>query len=109
MTAECCDISVPDELDNQWQNQDDELADLAKAFAHPARVQIIRFLLDQDEKACICGDICQQIPLAQSTVSQHLKILKRAGLIYGRVDGPRICYYIDRSRMVRFKELIAKL
>src|SRR6185312_1822024 len=67
---------------------DQELAGLAKALGHPARVQIMRFLLSQD--SCMCGDIVEHLPLAQSTVSQHLKILKAAGLIRGTIDGPRV-------------------
>lgn len=82
---------------------------LAKALGHPARVQIVRFLLAQDEDSCVCGDICDEIPLAQSTVSQHLKVLKEAGLIVGEVDGPRICYSIDRARLQRVSELLADL
>ena len=63
-----------------------ELARLAKAIGHPARVQILRFLAGRT--ACMCGDIVDELPLAQSTVSQHLKILKEAGLIRGEVDVP---------------------
>lgn len=92
-----------------WKNDDEELALLAKALGHPARVQIVRFLLAQGEGTCVCGDICEEIPLAQSTVSQHLKILKKAGLITGEVDGPRTCYSINRARLVRCRELLGAL
>ena len=70
-----------------------ELATLAKALGHPARVQIVRFLLSRD--SCMCGDIVEELPLAQSTVSQHLKMLKESGLIRGTIDGPRVCYCVE--------------
>lgn len=104
--SECRDALAPKAQGHLWQDQDEELAALAKALGHPARVRIVRFLLAQEEDTCICGDICEQVPLAQSTVSQHLKMLKRAGVIHGRVDGPRICYCVDRSRLARMRELL---
>ena len=84
---------------------DDELAALAKAVAHPARIRILRLLVRKT--ACVCGDIVDDLPLAQSTVSQHLKVLKEAGLIRGEVDGPRVCYCIEPSALRRFKVLVA--
>ncbi|RRJ92455.1 ArsR/SmtB family transcription factor [Flavobacterium macacae] len=72
------------------QNQ---IATIAKALGHPARVAIIEYLLSVD--TCICGDIVNELPLAQPTVSQHLKELKNAGLIKGSIDGNAICYCID--------------
>lgn len=86
---------------------DDELAALAKAIAHPARVQILRLLVRRT--ACVCGDIVDLLPLAQSTVSQHLKVLKDAGLIRGEVDGPRVCYCIEPAALRRFKALVGGL
>ena len=86
---------------------DDELAALAKALGHPARVRILRILVRRD--ACICGDIVDELPLAQSTVSQHLKILKEAGLIRGEVDGPRVCYCIEPRALRRLKALVGGL
>src|SRR5512132_318705 len=77
----------------EGDDADQELALLAKAVGHPARVQILRLLVRRD--ACICGDIVDELPLAQSTVSQHLKVLKDAGLIRGEIDGPRVCYCIE--------------
>ena len=82
-----------------------ELADLAKAIGHPARVQILRLLLDKN--TCVAGDIFLKLPLAQSTVSQHLKVLRQAGLIIGCDDGPRVCYCIDPQVLTRFKELVS--
>lgn len=86
---------------------DEELATLAKAIAHPARVQIIRILVRKT--SCVCGDIVDELPLAQSTVSQHLKMLKDAGLIRGEVDGPRVCYCIEPRALRRLKALVGGL
>lgn len=83
------------------------LARLAKALGHPARVAIIRLLLRRD--ACICGEIVEELPLAQSTVSQHLKQLKEAGLIRGEIDGPRVCYCVDEGAMALLRTLIEDL
>lgn len=80
---------------------------LAKALGHPARVQILRILVRRT--ACVCGDIVDEVPLAQSTVSQHLKVLKEAGLIRGEVDGPRVCYCIEPRALRRLKVLVAGL
>jgi len=85
----------------------DELAKLAWAVAHPARVRIVRLLIGR--KACVCGEIVDEITLAQSTVSQHLKILKESGLIQGEVDGPRVCYCINREKLKLLKRMIAGL
>ncbi|MFL5763022.1 MAG: ArsR/SmtB family transcription factor [Bacteroidia bacterium] len=80
---------------------------IAKALSHPARVAIIRLLAKQD--SCICNDIVEQLPLSQSTVSQHLKELKNAGLIQGEIDGPRVCYCIDRANWKKAKEIFSEL
>jgi ArsR family transcriptional regulator len=84
---------------------DEELAALAWAVAHPARVRILRLLLAK--KACVCGELVEMMPLAQSTVSQHLKILKDAGLVQGEVDGPKVCYCVNPAGLARLKELVA--
>jgi ArsR family transcriptional regulator len=86
---------------------DDELATLGKAIGHPARVKILRLLVRKD--ACVCGDIVDELPLAQSTVSQHLKVLKEAGLIRGEVDGPRVCYCIEPRALRRLRALVSGL
>jgi ArsR family transcriptional regulator, arsenate/arsenite/antimonite-responsive transcriptional repressor len=86
---------------------DDELALLAKALAHPARVRILRLLLDRD--ACFCGEIVERLPLAQATVSQHLKVLSDAGLIRGEIEGPRVCYCANLAPLERARDLIAAL
>lgn len=76
-----------------FSKKDQTLATFAKAIAHPARIAILKILAQNAE--CICGEIVEILPLAQSTVSQHLKELKEAGLINGIVDGPRSCYCIN--------------
>ncbi|MBI4817612.1 MAG: winged helix-turn-helix transcriptional regulator [Deltaproteobacteria bacterium] len=86
---------------------DEELAALAKALGHSARVKIMRILLRKN--ACICGDIVDELPLAQSTVSQHLKVLKEAGLIRGDVDGPRVCYCVEPRTLRRLRSLVGGL
>jgi ArsR family transcriptional regulator len=87
--------------------EDRELAALAKALAHPARVAILRRLLGHG--SCMCGDIVSGLPLAQATVSQHLRVLRDAGLIEGEVDGPRVCYGARPRVVERFAELAAGL
>ncbi len=82
-------------------------AKLAWAIAHPARVQIVRLLIGRE--ACVCGEIVDCLPLAQSTVSQHLKILKDSGLIQGEVDGPKVCYCINPEKLEQLKSLVAAL
>jgi ArsR family transcriptional regulator len=86
---------------------DVELAQLARALAHPARVRIVRLLARRGE--CVCGQIVLDLPLAQATVSQHLKVLKQAGIIRGHVDGPRVCYCLDSKVLKHVKELIGGL
>ena len=84
-----------------------QLAALAKALAHPARIAILQFLATR--KGCICGDIVGELPLSQSTVSQHLRELKNVGLIKGEVEGPSICYCIDERAWQRIKVAFADL
>jgi DNA-binding transcriptional ArsR family regulator len=78
---------------DEFTAQEIRIAELGKALSHPARIAIIKLLVKR--QACICGDIVDELPLSQSTVSQHLKELKNAGLIKGEIDGPRVCYCID--------------
>ncbi|MCC5942585.1 MAG: winged helix-turn-helix transcriptional regulator [Balneolaceae bacterium] len=80
-------------------------AELAKALGHPARIAILKLLSERD--SCVCGDITDQLPLAQSTVSQHLKALKSAGLIQGNVEGVRTCYCLDPKGINELTELLA--
>jgi DNA-binding transcriptional ArsR family regulator len=78
---------------DEFSVKDNRLAKYAKALSHPARVAILKLLIRK--QACICGDIVEELPLSQSTVSQHLKELKDAGLINGDIDGVKVCYCID--------------
>lgn len=91
----------------EGEDADEELAALSKALGHPSRVKILRILLRKN--TCICGDIVDELPLAQSTVSQHLKVLKEAGLIRGDVEGPRVCYCIEPHALRRLRVLIGGL
>lgn len=83
------------------------LAKYAKALAHPARVAILRILLER--QSCICGDIVEELPLSQSTVSQHLKELKEAGLIKGDIDGKKVCYCIDEQAWKEAQQMLQVL
>lgn len=84
-----------------------ELARLAKALGHPARVAIVRMLAEGGE--CVCGDIVSRLPLAQATVSQHLKVLKEAGLIEGEIDPPRVCYCVNPKIVRRLQTLVGEI
>jgi ArsR family transcriptional regulator len=97
----------PDLRPVEGKAADEELALLTKALGHPARVQIVRLLVRRE--TCICGDIVEELPLAQSTVSQHLKVLKEAGLIRGEIDGPRVCYCVEPHALRRLKALVGSL
>lgn len=79
-------------------------AELAKALGHPARIAILELLVRKN--TCICGDITGELPLAQSTVSQHLKALKQAGVIKGEIDGVKTCYCIDEQAAGELKSLL---
>ncbi len=81
-----------------------EIALIAKAIGHPARIAILQYLLKKN--ACVCGDIVDEIGLAQATVSQHLKELKQAGLIKGDIDGRSVCYCIDNTKWEIVKDLL---
>jgi ArsR family transcriptional regulator len=98
---------VPDTRPVEGAEADEELATFAKALGHPARVQIIRMLVRR--QVCVCGDIVDVLPLAQSTVSQHLKVLKDSGLIRGEISGPRTCYCIEPRALRRLKALMGSL
>lgn len=87
------------------------LAGRLKALGHPARLEILRVLAERG--TCICGEVVDVLPLAQSTVSQHLKVLKEAGFVRGEVDGPKSCYCLDQSVITQFRsdldELFARI
>ena len=80
---------------DEFTVKDNRIAAYAKALAHPARIAILKFLATK--AACQCGDIVEELPLSQSTVSQHLKELKEAGLIKGEIEGTKVCYCIDEK------------
>ncbi len=83
---------------------DEDVASIAKALSHPARIQIIRLLLSK--KTCIGGDIVDVVGLAQSTVSEHLRILKASGIIIGEITRPRVCYSLNPLRLNQFKDFL---
>lgn len=92
---------------HNFSSREQALAAFAKAIAHPARIAILKVLAEKNE--CICGEIVEVLPLAQSTVSQHLRELKEAGLINGSVDGPRSCYCINWPAFELFHQEFGQL
>ena len=92
---------------SEFKEIDNELATFAKALSHPARILILKTLAKKN--TCICGEIVEVLPLSQSTVSQHLKELKRVGLIKGEIEGPKICYCINPEVMEKVKKEFDKL
>ncbi len=105
----CCptpDGAAPTELRSlEGPEADEELAKLAKAIGHPARVRILRML--SRKEARVCSQIVDELPLAQSTVSEHLRILKEAGLVRSSQDGPRVGYCICYDGLRKLKALVA--
>ncbi len=92
---------------HEFSVKDNKLSKYAKALAHPARVAILKFLAAK--ATCQCGDIVEELPLSQSTVSQHLKELKLAGLIKGEIEGAKVCYCIDEKEWNAAKTSINQL
>jgi len=86
---------------------DRQLAAMAKALGHPVRVRIIRLLAARS--ACVTGDLVAELPLAQSTVSEHLRILREAGLIQGEIDGPRTSYCVNRAGLAAFQRAVSSI
>jgi len=91
----------------EFTKSQNELASLAKALGHPARIAIVQFLIRKE--SCFCGDIVDELPLSQSTVSQHLSELKKAGLIIGNTEGPSTCYCIDEKAWNKARKIINSL
>lgn len=87
--------------------EDEQLAKILKALGHPTRIRIVKYLREMD--SCICGQIVEIFPYSQSTISQHLKLLKESGIVCGEVDGPKRCYCINKELLERMKEYVAKL
>ncbi len=92
-----------------FDDEDQVLARRIKALAHPARLRIVRALMQVGGDGCCCRDIVSSLPLAQSTVSQHLKVLRQAGLIHGEISGPRSCYCLDRAALAAVVEAMQHL
>jgi ArsR family transcriptional regulator, arsenate/arsenite/antimonite-responsive transcriptional repressor len=92
---------------NEFAFEEVALGDFANALSHPARISILKTIARQNR--CICGEIVELMPLAQSTVSQHLKELKKAGLIHGEIEGPKSCYCIDRVRLGEMRKRLNAL
>lgn len=92
---------------SEFKTGDTWLADIAKALSHPARIRILKILTEMD--VCMCGDIVEKLPLSQSTVSQHLKELKRVGLIQGDIEGPKVCYCVNNKTLQKAKKELDKL
>jgi DNA-binding transcriptional ArsR family regulator len=91
----------------EFTKSQNELATIAKALGHPARIAILQFLASR--KTCVCGDIVDELPLSQSTVSQHLKELKKVGLIKGEIDGPSVCYCLDEKTVSKASKILGDL
>ena len=89
------------------EEQDLKLVRVFRALGHPARLKIVRLLAERD--SCICGEIVDELPLAQATVSQHLKVLKEAGIVVGTTEGPATCYCLAPDTVSFLRELVAKL
>lgn len=83
-----------------------ELAGLTRALAHPIRVRIVQIL---GQRSCVCGDLVEELPVAHTTVWQHLRVLKDAGVIKGEIDGPAVCYSLDATALERLVQLIGSL
>ncbi len=84
-----------------------KVAAIAKALSHPARIKILEVLTSMN--ICMCGDIVEQLPLSQSTVSQHLKELKNSGLIDGEIEGPKVCYCVNQKALQSAKKLLNEI
>ena len=92
---------------NLFSEEEIQLAEIAKALAHPARIKILKILLDTN--VCMCGQIVNLLPLAQATVSQHLKELKQVGLIQGEIEGPKTCYCLNPKIIEKAKNQFTQL
>lgn len=98
---------LPDLTKRLKGNSDKDLSRLCKALAHPARVKLVKILIDKG--SCFSGNLSEELPLAASTVSEHLRILKEVGLIKGEIEGQRRCYCVDEEILKSFKMLILQL
>lgn len=92
----------------EFEEKDILAARFAKALSHPARIAIVRLLANHNA-CCYCGDLTTELPIAQSTISQHLKVLKDVGLIDGEIAPPKVCYRINRENLLLAKKLFSEL
>jgi ArsR family transcriptional regulator len=86
---------------------DERLVEVFRALGHPARIRIVRVLMQRDR--CVCGELVDELPLAQATVSQHLKVLKEAGIIIGEIEGPAVCYCLAPGALAAVHDAVAQL
>ena len=100
-------INMGTSKNHAFAEEENTIAKYAKAISHPARVLILNMLIKK--QACVCGDIVDELPLSQSTVSQHLKELKAAGLIKGEIEGTSVCYCIDAAEWEKAKTALNNL
>lgn len=107
MVDSCCPPPATFPLPASETEANVQLAAFARALGHPARVAIMRLLLRRD--GCVVGSIVDALPLAQSTISQHLKHLKEAGLVRGTIDGPRVCYCVEPAALTLLSSLLNDL
>jgi len=105
--AEVPCTSPADPAPNELAIDDERLAVMAKALGHPMRVRILRLLVARN--ACVTGDLVAELPLAQSTVSEHLRILREAGLIQGEIEGPRTSYCVNRAGLAALQRAVFSL
>jgi len=102
---ECCNAPLKGTKKKEFSEE--ELGNLCKALGHPARVRLLRILLEKGE--CISGDLAEEFSLAQSTVSEHLRILKEAGFIQGTIDGPRRSYCVNGEVLEKFRSMVSSI
>ena len=94
---------MPITKEQNLTSEEEQLVNISKALSHPARISILKLMLDKN--TCFCGELTEEIGLSQSTISQHIKALKDAGLIYGKVEGPRTCYCINVENWEKAKKI----
>lgn len=103
----CCPAGQPPAPVIGSLQEEAELAAITKALGHPMRVRMLRILVER--QTCLCGDLVDELPISQATVSQHLGVLKEAGLVQGEINGPRVCYCASRERLERLAALLTLL
>jgi ArsR family transcriptional regulator len=107
LATEVCCLPTADDAEPVAALDDEALAAAAKAAGHPARVRILRLLAER--QACVTGDLVTELSLSQSTIYEHLRTLRQAGLIQGEIDGPRVSYCLDHAGLAAFKQAVAGL